>query len=97
MNDFVTVATRQASPCEIVVVKTFETRSKLDMLQQIRHENFALFLEAFECQECFYAILQHITISLTHIVASPPYPTQSQLAAILGQVRMRPAHMIYVC
>lgn len=35
MDDFVTVATRNAFPGEIVVVKTFETRNKLDMLQQI--------------------------------------------------------------
>lgn len=97
MHDFVTVATRKTFPCEIVVVKTVETRSKLDMLQKIQHENFASFLEAFEFQERLYAIFQHITISLTHIVASPPYPTQSQLAAILGQVRIRLTHMIYVC
>lgn len=32
INDLVTVATWQASPCKIIVVKTFEMRSKLNML-----------------------------------------------------------------
>lgn len=60
---------------------------KLDMLQQIRHENFVAFLESFRFQECSYAVLQHVSISLVQIVASPPYPTELQLAAIIGQVR----------
>lgn len=95
INDFVTVATQNTFPCEIVIVKTFETRNKLDMLQQIQDENFVTFLKTFEFQECLYAVFQHITISLIHIIASPPYPTQSQLAAIFGQVRMHFAYMIF--
>ncbi len=88
MSDFVTVATRNAFPCEIVVVKTFETRNRLDMLQQIRHENFATFLEAFELQEFLYAVLQHITISLNHIVAIP---------LILLNLSLQPFLDRYVC
>lgn len=76
MNDFVTIATWQTFLYEIIIGKTFKTHSKLNMLQQIWYKNFALFLKAFEFQECFYTILQHITIFLTHIVASSPYPTQ---------------------
>ena len=57
------------------------------MLQQIWHENIVAFLESFRFQECFYTVLQHVPISLVQIVASPPYPTELQLAAIIGQVR----------
>lgn len=91
-EDFTTVAMRKASPCEVVMVKELQTPDsveKLRMLQQIRHENFIAFLESFQYQERSYAILEHIPISLSQIAASPPYPTELQLAAILGQVRWR--------
>lgn len=89
---FTTVAMRKASPCEVVMVKEFQTPEgieKLRILQQIRHENFITFLESFQLQESSYAILKHVSISLSQISASPPYPTELQLAAILGQVRRR--------
>lgn len=61
-------------------------RKELEMLQQIRHSNFVAVLESFRDQDGFYAIFEYVSISLDQIVASPPYPTELQLAAILGQV-----------
>jgi len=89
LKDFTTVAARFFSPCELVTVKLFEKPADggLDMLQQIRHENFVTFLESYQFEECSYPILEHVAISLVQIVTSPPYPTELQLAAIIGQVR----------
>jgi hypothetical protein len=73
---FTTVAMRKASPCEVVMVKEFQTPEgieKLRMLQQIRHENFIAFLEPFQQQESSYAILEHVFISLSHR-SPPPLP-----------------------
>lgn len=90
-NEFTTIATRKVSPCEVVIVKDFQILNgtkKLDMLRHIRHENFVAFLESFQFQGRHYAVLEHVSISLAQIAASPPYPTELQLAAIIGQVRL---------
>lgn len=89
LKDFTTVAARIFPPCELVTVKLFEKPADggLDMLQQIRHENFVTFLESYQFEECSYSIFEHVAISLVQIVTSPPYPTELQLAAIIGQVR----------
>ena len=75
---FTTVAMRKASPCEVVMVKEFQTPEgieKLRMLQQIRHENFIAFLESFQLQQSSYAILEHVSISLSQISALLIRPT----------------------
>ena len=85
---FTIIAIRKASPCDLVAVKVFPKIEckELEMLQQIRHANFVAFLESFRDQDGFYAAIEYVSISLDQIVASPPYPTELQLAAILGQV-----------
>lgn len=91
-DNYNTVAIRKALPCEVVTVKGFtesEVDEKLDMLQRIRHENFVAFLGSFQFEQGSYAVLEHVPVSLAQIVASPPYPTELQLAAMLGQVRPR--------
>ena len=85
---FTTIAIRKASPCDLVTVKALRKTEceELEMLQQIRHSNFVALLESFRDQDGLYAIVEYVSISLEQIVASPPYPTELQLAAILGQV-----------
>jgi len=85
-----TVATRKALPCELVAVKGLpkpDGHTMLEMLQRIRQKNFVALLESFEHQDQFYVIVEHFPVSLAQIATSPPYPTELQLAAILGQVR----------
>jgi len=85
-QEFTTVAVRNVNPYDIVTVQKVDNSARLDILQQIRHKNFVSFLESFQFERRFYAILEYVSISLAGIVASPPYPTEPQLAAILGQV-----------
>jgi hypothetical protein len=66
-------------------VKSFsgpDALKKVNMLQRVRHKNFNAFLdECFVFDDCYYVILEHAIISLAHIIKSPAYPTDRQLAA----------------
>jgi hypothetical protein len=64
------------------------------MLEKIRHENFLAFLECFSHEGFMYAVFEHeikpgvhLPITLSHYALVRHYPTESQLATILGQVR----------
>lgn len=69
-----------------------DSNEKLKRLQQTHHHNFLAFLEAFHFKVSTYVILDYVPISLAHLVASPAYPTELQLAAILGQA----SHIVIV-
>ncbi len=89
LDRFITVAVRKEPLRKRVVVKSFsgpDSHEKLHMLHHIRHDNFVAVLESFSFEESFYVILERMDISLVQIVASPPYPGEQELAAILGQV-----------
>jgi hypothetical protein len=59
------------------------------MLHRICHERFVSLLEIFEFDKTWYAVFEHIVTSLTQVVKSPAYPTERQLAAIVGQVGVK--------
>ena len=95
LDSFIAVAIRKPPSCELVTVKNFvgsDSDTKVKRLQQTQHQNFLGFLEAFHSEGSVYVVLDHIFISLAHVVASPAYPTELQLAAVLGQV----SHVIIV-
>lgn len=86
---FVTVAVRKESPRKRVIVKNFSGRDfprELEMIHSIRHDKIVTVLETFRFDGSFHVILERVAISLLQIVASPPYPGEEGLAAILGQV-----------
>lgn len=90
LDGFIVVAIRKSPSCELVTVKSFvgsDSDKKVKRLQQTQHQNFVSFLEAFHSEGSVYVVLDYVPISLAHLVTSPAYPTESQLAAILGQVR----------
>jgi hypothetical protein len=87
---WVTVAVRRADPCELVAVKELPRKHAADLLpiwDTLWHENVVTVLDLFRTDEAFYVVLEHTAISLHQIVRSPRYPNETQLAAILGQVR----------
>jgi len=89
LDRFVTVAVQKKPPSKCVVVKRFsepECQQELQMISSIRHEKIVTVLETFRFEGGFYVILERMSISLTQIVASPPYPSEKELAAIAGQV-----------
>ena len=98
-DHFVTVAVENESPSRqvvpnesssrLVIVKKLsgaESKEELKMINSIRHNKIVMVLEIFRFENAFYIVLERISISLTQIVASPPYPGERELAAIAGQV-----------
>jgi hypothetical protein len=65
-----------------------DAAEKIDMLQKIRHNNFLIFLDFFNFEGFFYIVFSYVPVFLAQIVVFPAYPTESQLAAILGQVSL---------
>ncbi len=89
-HNFVHVAARKRSPRKCVLVKSFaavsDSQVELEMIHSIRHDHIVSVLETFRFEGSFYVVLERMAISLVQIVASPPYPGEQELAAILGQV-----------
>jgi hypothetical protein len=89
LDCWVTVAAAKGPSRKRVAVKSFsepDSYQKVRMLYQIRHDNFVTVLESFSFEETFYVVLERMAITLDQIVVSPPYPSEQELAAILGQV-----------
>ncbi|TGO07235.1 hypothetical protein BTUL_0306g00140 [Botrytis tulipae] len=85
----VEVAVRKTPPVELVHVRLFSqpaVEKALHMFRQIQHRNIVAALDAFTTSEGLFMILEYMPISLDHIVSSPAYPDEQQLAAILGQI-----------
>lgn len=90
LNGPVTVAQRKAPLSGLVAMRTFSLTAAEKALfthKRIRHDCIVEALDAFTTETSFYVILEHMPISLEQIVDSVKYPTERQLAAILGQVR----------
>ena len=76
----------------VVVVKCIsgsENSDKLRMIDRIQHENFVNYFEFYDFDRSFYLVSQGLVVSLAEIVMCPDYPTEIELAAILGQVRLK--------
>lgn len=83
------VAVRRRSQGELVTMRVIPEREapeKVAMLERIDHKAFHGLCESICFDDCRYLIFDHIPISLAEIVLSPPYPTERELAAIVGQV-----------
>lgn len=89
LNTPVTVALQKSAPSKLVSIRRFSRptyEKDLYMFQQVQHESFVAALEAFTTGEHLYIVLEHMPITLDHIVKSPPYPSETQLVAILAPV-----------
>ncbi|KAH9204407.1 kinase-like domain-containing protein, partial [Leptodontidium sp. 2 PMI_412] len=89
LGGFVIIASDRGNDRDSFIVKRFsdpDMASKLRMLQRIRHVNFLSVLQRFSFEDSYYAVFDHISISLAHIVTSPPYLRICELAAILFQI-----------
>lgn len=88
-EETVTVAVRRRPLSGKVAVRELTDRDsarKLALIRSIRHERFIDLLEVFESGDTCYLVLEHIFVSLTQVIHGPAYPTERQLAAIVGQV-----------
>lgn len=89
LDQFVTVAVRLFPRSGKVAIKEYtghEMGRKIEMLNTVSHGRFVSLLELFEWEKACYAVFEHVFVSLEQVVACPAYPTERQLAAIVGQV-----------
>ena len=89
LESFVKVAVRKAPQHGKVAIKEFagpDGTRKVDMLRRVRHERFVQVLEVFEFEKVYHVVFEHVFVTLREVVRSAAYPTERQLAAILGQV-----------
>ncbi|OBT39550.1 hypothetical protein VE00_09473 [Pseudogymnoascus sp. WSF 3629] len=89
LGGFVSVASDRELPHDSFIIKRFDgpdLAKKFQMLQRVRHNNFHDMRQCFSYNGSYYAVFQHMPISLDHVAKSPPYLNEHELAAILGQV-----------
>jgi hypothetical protein len=60
---------------------------KVDMLDRVQHKSFLPMLECFNFDNAYYPVFPHMTMPLSQVIHSPPYPTELELAVVLEQVR----------
>jgi hypothetical protein len=85
----VVVSVRKAPPVELVQVRAFPTlmaEKTLHMFRHIQHNKIVTALDAFTTDDFLYVVLEHMPVTLEHIIGCPAYPDERQLGAILGQV-----------
>ncbi|KIW36231.1 uncharacterized protein PV06_11479 [Exophiala oligosperma] len=88
-EDFVTVAVGLSPNSGKFAIKNYKRREGegiLDMLDTVRHEKFIRVMEVFEWEQTYFAVFEHVFVSLEQVVACPAYPTERQLVAILAQI-----------
>jgi hypothetical protein len=92
LGDLFPIASQRNHPFDLVHVKEFPQQNAdrmLDMLNQIWHQNFVTVLEVFKGKKPFLVVLEYMAISLHQVVRCFEYPSELQLAAILGQVNFQ--------
>lgn len=86
---WVEVAVRKADPIGLVHVKKFlnpGAEKALHMIRLLQHRNIVTALGTFATDDGLYVVFEPMSICLERMVASPVYPNERQLAALLGQV-----------
>ncbi|KAH0563186.1 hypothetical protein GP486_002245 [Trichoglossum hirsutum] len=85
----VIVGERKEEPFGVVAVRKFSENNaekELDMFKKIEHHNFMSASEVFKYNGSIYVAVGHMPLSLNHIIASHVFPSEIQLAAIIGQI-----------
>lgn len=85
LGSFVIVVSRRATH-DLFTMKRFQGADEVRMLQSLGHRNLHQMLECFSLGDTYFAVFGYEPISLAHIACSPPFLTELQLAAIVGQV-----------
>jgi hypothetical protein len=63
-----------------------DAEKKVAMLERVQHKSFLPMVECFNFEDAYYPVFPHMVMPLSQVIHSPPYPTESELAAVLGRV-----------
>lgn len=87
---FVTVAARKAPESGKVATREYTNhgaRNKIEMLHRVRNINFVELLKVYSFDGTYFAVFEHVLISLAQVVQCIPYPSELQLAVVLAHVK----------
>ena len=90
LGGVVEVVSRRSGPRGVYSLRQLPGKDPQDILEwvgSIRHPNVASALEYFYAGGTAYAIGEFYPLTLGHIVASKAFPNESQISAIMFQVR----------
>ncbi|KAK8038369.1 serine/threonine protein kinase [Apiospora phragmitis] len=85
----VAVAVGKRLPAIRVHIREFpkkESEKTLHWVQRLRHSNIVAALEVFRTPETLFIVFEEMDFTLEHIAKSVTRPSETQLAAILGQI-----------
>lgn len=74
---------------ETFMIKCLEgpdAEKEVAMLERVQHKSFLPMLECFSLDNVYYPVFPHMTMPLSQVIHSPPYPTELELSAVLEQV-----------
>ncbi|CZT41141.1 uncharacterized protein RSE6_00836 [Rhynchosporium secalis] len=85
LSSFIMVVSEKTTH-DLFTMKRFQNADEVSLLQSISHRNLHQMLECFRHNDTYLAVFGYDPISLAHIACSPPFLTELQLAAIVGQI-----------
>ncbi|OJD11084.1 hypothetical protein AJ78_08069 [Emergomyces pasteurianus Ep9510] len=85
----VAVIVHRTNPTRLRAIRQFTSKDAhgiLEKFHDINHENVIKPLQCFHMQDVVYLEVDHLPLTLEHIVACKAYPNERQLAVILTQI-----------
>ncbi|PGG98897.1 hypothetical protein GX51_06544 [Blastomyces parvus] len=85
----VTIAVHRTRPSRVVAIREYPMEDAERMLQrfrQVQHQNIISARECYSDKEAMYALVDDLPLTLVQLVGCRAYPSESQLASIIGQV-----------
>ena len=72
------------------ILKGPDNAREVRLLQEFRHNSFHEMLECFSFEGAYYAVFEHVPISLAHVTKSPPLvaPPHVNVAPLLLMLRL---------
>ena len=70
----------------IKCLEGLDAGKKVDMLDRVQYKSFLPILECFNFDNTYYPVFPYMTIPLSQVIHSPPYPTELELTVVLEQV-----------
>lgn len=91
-SGYMWVASRVGNPEQLVLVdpcaKSVIVQKRL-LIDQLRGDSFVRCVDIFDSGPQVHVVLEHMSMSLVHLVTALRYPREQEVRAIVGQVRKR--------
>lgn len=83
------VAIRKSAPRTLVIIQTFTNQgAESPVRKRLEHKNICTIIKNFTDSNKIYTVFEHLDLTWEHIINCFEFPSELQLAALLGQVRL---------